>query len=244
MSDESVNLTGKTIAPHSFFLVAESGVAAPGSVHDLETNLDLATGEGGSTERAIGLELVIDSVHMDYVLYGRDTGSDGDNPDGDIPFDGSSWPRSEVIRNTQGSASFYEGLVRRESAADLYAGYDVVGYYTDEDSLGDGYPNGVWTSPHSETYGSYVARNSTSAAVLPPVNQAPNQPVLVQPVDGHGVSTSPTLEVTVTDPDSDSMDVTFYGREVGAGTGEDFTIVVLPDTQKYGRQVTRRSSTR
>ena len=67
-----------------------------------------------------------------------------------------------------------------------------------------------------------------------PANQAPDQPVLVQPADAAvDVSTSPTLEVTVTDPDSDPMDVTFYGREVGAGTGEDFTLIALPDTQKY-----------
>ena len=89
-------------------------------------------------------------------------------PAGDIPFDGSSWPRSEVIRNTRGTDSFQEGLISRETKFDLYAGYDVAGYYTDEDTLGDGYPNGVWYSPHSETYGSYQARNSTSAAVLPP----------------------------------------------------------------------------
>jgi uncharacterized repeat protein (TIGR02543 family) len=67
-----------------------------------------------------------------------------------------------------------------------------------------------------------------------PVNQAPEQPVLVQPLDdAMGVSTPPALEVTVTDPDSDPMDVTFYGRPVGTGTCEDFTIVVLPDTQNY-----------
>jgi hypothetical protein len=163
----STDLTGKSIAPHSFFLIAESGVAAPGGVHDIETGMDLATGEGGSTERAIGIELVINSVHMDYVLYGRHNGSSpaGEIPDGDIAFDGSSWPRTEVIRNTQGSASFYEGLLRRESAADLYAGYDVAGFYTDEDVLGDGYPNGVWSSPHDRYYGTYEARNSQSPAI-------------------------------------------------------------------------------
>jgi uncharacterized repeat protein (TIGR02543 family) len=66
-----------------------------------------------------------------------------------------------------------------------------------------------------------------------PVNHAPGQPVLVQPVDdATGVSTSPALEVNVTDPDSDNMDVTFYGRETGAtAPGADFTIVVIPDTQ-------------
>jgi len=67
-----------------------------------------------------------------------------------------------------------------------------------------------------------------------PANQAPDQPVLVQPGDGAtGVSTPPTLQVTVTDPDSDPMDVTFYGREVGTGTCEDFTVIALPDTQNY-----------
>ena len=56
---------------------------------------------------------------------------------------------------------------------------------------------------------------------------------LVQPSDGAtGVSTSPTLEVTVSDPDSNPMDVTFYGRQA-TGAGEDFTIIVVPDTQFY-----------
>ena len=46
-------------------------------------------------------------------------------------------------------------------------------------------------------------------------------------------STSPTLEVTVSDPDEeDTLDVTFYGREIGeTAPGEDFTIIALPDTQ-------------
>jgi hypothetical protein len=69
-----------------------------------------------------------------------------------------------------------------------------------------------------------------------PVNQAPAQPTLVRPLNGVlDVSVPPTLEVTVTDPDDDTLDVTFYGREVGTGTspGEDFTIIALPDTQGY-----------
>jgi len=47
------------------------------------------------------------------------------------------------------------------------------------------------------------------------------------------VPTPPTLEVTVTDPDSDNMDVTFYGRQIGTGTCEDFMVIALPDTQMY-----------
>jgi uncharacterized repeat protein (TIGR02543 family) len=55
---------------------------------------------------------------------------------------------------------------------------------------------------------------------------------LVQPANGAtGVSTSPTLEVTVTDPDADASSVSFYGRPVGTGSGEDFTLVLIPDAQ-------------
>ncbi len=66
-----------------------------------------------------------------------------------------------------------------------------------------------------------------------PVNQTPDQPVLVRPADGETeVATSPTLEVSVSDPDGDPLNVTFYGRVAGATTpGEDFTLVALPDTQ-------------
>ena len=170
----SASLTGKFIAPYGFFLVAESDVAAPSSLHDVETDMDLATGEGGVAERAISIELVIDSEHMDYVLYGRDDGQSpaGEMPPGDIAFDSTaSWPRPEVCRNTLGTNSFQEGLISRETADDLHAGYDVLGYYTDEDLLGDGYPKGVWYSPHDNTDGGYQTRNSLSAAVPPPVPQ-------------------------------------------------------------------------
>jgi hypothetical protein len=64
-------------------------------------------------------------------------------------------------------------------------------------------------------------------------NQAPGQPVLAQYTDG--ATDKSTLEVTVTDPDSNPMNVTFLGREAGEGAGEDFTIIVLPDTQLYAQ---------
>ena len=65
-------------------------------------------------------------------------------------------------------------------------------------------------------------------------NAAPNAPALVSPGDGGtGLSTSPTLDVTVTDPDANDMSVTFYGRPVTAAAAPDFTIVTLPDTQNY-----------
>ncbi len=51
-------------------------------------------------------------------------------------------------------------------------------------------------------------------------NTAPSQPTLVSPTPSGttGVSTSPTLEVTVNDADGNATDVTFYGRAVGAGS--------------------------
>jgi len=61
----------------------------------------------------------------------------------------------------------------------------------------------------------------------------PARPTLNAPSDGAtGVSTAPTLDVSVSDPDSSSLTVTFYGRPVSAPPS-DFTVVVLPDTQSY-----------
>jgi hypothetical protein len=166
LAQESPNLTGKTIAPYSFFLIAESAVAAPGGIHDLATNLNLATGEGGIAERAIGIDVRLNGTHMDHVVYGRADGSDTTGiPPGDIIFDGVSYPRIEVIRNTTGTDNFSEGIVYRASKDALHAGYAANGFYTDEGSLPGSNPAGVWTCPHDGTFGAYMARNSTSSAV-------------------------------------------------------------------------------
>lgn len=62
---------------------------------------------------------------------------------------------------------------------------------------------------------------------------SPYQPTLVRPEDAAAnVSTSPTLEVTVSDPDGQALDVSFFGRQLSS-TAADFTIVALPDTQYY-----------
>ena len=56
---------------------------------------------------------------------------------------------------------------------------------------------------------------------------APNAPVVSAPADGAtGTSVAPTLDVTVTDPDSNPMNVTFYGRPVGRSTPPDFALGV------------------
>ncbi len=68
------------------------------------------------------------------------------------------------------------------------------------------------------------------------VNQPPNAPVLNSPANNaNNVSTSPTLDVTVSDPDSDNLTVSFYGRPTSTNQapGPDFTIIPMPDTQHY-----------
>jgi hypothetical protein len=63
-------------------------------------------------------------------------------------------------------------------------------------------------------------------------NDAPNKPSSPNPSNGAtGVPTSTTLSVTVTDPQGDPMNVSFY--QLAPSPPENFTIIVLPDTQNY-----------
>ncbi|MBI4601843.1 MAG: DNRLRE domain-containing protein [Planctomycetes bacterium] len=63
---------------------------------------------------------------------------------------------------------------------------------------------------------------------------APDAPALVSPPDGAtGQPLSPLLEVAVSDPNGDPLDVTFYGRPAAAPG--DFTIIPMPDTQFYSQ---------
>ncbi len=65
-------------------------------------------------------------------------------------------------------------------------------------------------------------------------NAAPSTPTSPSPADGStGVSVSPGLSVNVSDPDGDPVTTSFFGRPVVASPGEDFTVVVIPDTQHY-----------
>ncbi len=57
---------------------------------------------------------------------------------------------------------------------------------------------------------------ATLASTSP--NGAPNAPTLNAPANGAtGIGTSPTLSVGVTDPDSNTMTVTFFGRPFASG---------------------------
>jgi hypothetical protein len=65
----------------------------------------------------------------------------------------------------------------------------------------------------------------------------PSAPVLNSPLNlATNVSLAPTLDVTVSDPDADSIMVSFYGRTKSAVDPTPFTLVHLPDTQFYTSQ--------
>ena len=68
-----------------------------------------------------------------------------------------------------------------------------------------------------------------------PVNYPPSAPGGLTPTNGAAnVSLSPTLSVSVSDPETNALTVTFYGRAASeVPAGEDFTLAVLPDTQFY-----------
>ena len=102
----------------------------------------------------------------------------------------------------------------------------------------------IYVELYNTTIGSYsgnIAHSSSGAttvnvavsgAVSSPSNTAPNAPTLVTPANGStGVSTPPTLSVTATDPNSDTMSVSFYGHPVSTSTAKDFMIVLFPDIQ-------------
>jgi hypothetical protein len=60
---------------------------------------------------------------------------------------------------------------------------------------------------------------------------SPNQPVLIAPDDGaSGVSLSPTLQLSVSDPGGGPLTVNVVLRKAAA---PEFTIIALPDTQHY-----------
>jgi hypothetical protein len=92
-----------------------------------------------------------------------------------------------------------------------------------------GLPPTPTPTPTATPIGADTPTPTPTATPLPP-----SAPTLNAPPDGAvGVSTSPTLDVTVSDPDGDPLTVTFYGRPIPTPGTSDFTIVVLPDTQSY-----------
>lgn len=106
----------------------------------------------------------------------------------------------------------------------------------------DGAPNHGWLLRSRLTDGyAYSTSHATTLAARPellvtfdsdPANRAPSLAVAA-PVDGAiAVAEPAALKVDATDPDAQPLEVIFHGRP-RATAPEDFTVVVLPDTQYY-----------
>jgi hypothetical protein len=78
------------------------------------------------------------------------------------------------------------------------------------------------------TFGSQQAPNNPPAK---PFNPSPQN-------DATGISTSPTLSVNVTDPEGNLMNVSFYQTGASGQAANNFTVIVLPDTQYYSSNTT------
>jgi len=80
-----------------------------------------------------------------------------------------------------------------------------------------------------------AACSSAEGWALRPMTQgAPGLPVLIAPAALSTLSAMPPdLAVTASDPDADSLTITFYGRPVTTPAGPDFTLIEIPDTQYY-----------
>jgi hypothetical protein len=84
--------------------------------------------------------------------------------------------------------------------------------------------------------GRAIAGNSASGSAAP--SAAPAAPLLLRPADhASGVTVPPILGVTVTDPHSHTLDVSFYGRAIAGSNRDDFSLVIFPDSQYEAQNV-------
>jgi hypothetical protein len=213
-------------------------------------------GAGGFDDDRVGWMIADDDVNSDYIFgvqmdpasgfriegyWDHDIGVDKDKrpPIVSLPaLSANAWYqlRAEFTRLSATSAKIYVELWSLDGSGNPDSLVES-GSIADTSELGDdspdpGYFTGpIWPAYKNHTSAAAPADNACFEIVTPADNTAPDQPTLISPSDGAvGVSLPPELRVNVTDPDGGLLDVTFYGREL---TGDDFTIIPLPDTQKY-----------
>ena len=114
----------------------------------------------------------------------------------------------------------------------------LVARWSLDEGSGTAIGGSAGTSVNGTITGPNYAWSSPGAPFNLAFNQQPATPVLVAPPNGaSGVSTSPTLQVSVSDPEGSPLTVTYYGRPVATSPGPDFTVIGLPDTQYYTGQL-------
>ena len=89
------------------------------------------------------------------------------------------------------------------------------------------------TSITGTVHGAYY-RWQDGAPFTAITNRPPREPLLVGPADrATGVSTAPNLRVSINDPETTPMTVTWFGRIITPSAAPEFMLVGLPDTQYY-----------
>lgn len=123
-----------------------------------------------------------------------------------------------------------DGIRQQIPASSAAAAFGLVACWELNDGTGTKVSNSVSQSPQ----GSLLGTNWNWVEGVKFIgNGAPTIATLTAPNNGAtGISTAPELKVTVADPEADNLTVTWYGKAASA-TGEDFTLVALPDTQYY-----------
>ena len=105
-------------------------------------------------------------------------------------------------------------------------------------SLNEGAADDVAGSAGTVVNGTIMNANWTWTTETAPynivVNDPPSAPVLNSPANhATGVPVTPTLDISVSDPEADSVMVSFYGRTKSPVDPTPFSLIVLPDTQYY-----------
>jgi MYXO-CTERM domain-containing protein len=109
----------------------------------------------------------------------------------------------------------------------LTAGVDLVSRWGFDEGSGSTASDAVGGEDGSVVGAAWTAQAPFDASF------PPSEPTLIRPADGAtGTALDPELVVQVEDPEGDEVEVRFYGRPLQA-PDEDFTLVMLPDTQYY-----------
>src|SRR5262249_16906136 len=109
----------------------------------------------------------------------------------------------------------------------------LVGCWGLDEGAGTTISGGAGTSVNGTIQG--IVWSWTGSAPFDAVpSSPPSAPGLNTPANlATNVSLAPTLDVTVSDPDNDSVTVAFYGRTKTPVDPTPFSLIILPDTQYY-----------
>jgi hypothetical protein len=184
----------------------------------------------GSGSNQVPDDAIILSAQLQYNVY--DTGNSAE-----VNEATSVWDENVTFNNFPGSPESQGNFVASATgSSNGNYSIDVTSSITNwisSPSLNKGWifdptgTNGV--EVRSSEYGTVQNRPKLTVTYISA--DAPNEPVLVSPANGETVTDFPDLQVEVTDPNSDPLTVTFFGREIV--TGSFFTLIGLPDTQYY-----------